>query len=123
MRDSNIIVTTIGSRKIVIKGIGKMFYQNGFPIPIAIQQANDRGYEVSILHVADECLRNGWSGDTVIKKFREDFADSGLTTDMDTLKKFVFSDYEDQRQMIFDYLFRSENDARAFMKGFLNKNR
>lgn len=97
----------IGSRKIVIQGIGKLFYQSGFPISMAISSLKEKGFEVSILHIIDECLKNGWSQSTIEKKFHEDFSDSGggEALDKSMVSKFCSSSYEDQREMIFQYLF------------------
>jgi hypothetical protein len=84
-----------------------MFFEKGFPIGLFIDTSNKCGYEVSILHVAKECLENGWSPETVIKKFREDFRDSidHRNYDFTQLEKFCFSKYEYQQEMIFKYLY------------------
>lgn len=96
----------IGTEKVCVKGVGKMFYQDGFPISLCVSELHKRGVKVSILHVADECLKNGWSADTILTKFKEDFADIGEKLDMVILKSFCYASYEDQREMIFKSLFK-----------------
>lgn len=99
-----------GKRQICIGGIGKMFYQDGFPISMSVIELQKSGVEVSIFHVADECLQNGWSPITVIKKLTEDFADDKTVKfEKDKLEKFCNSSYEDQREMIFQYLFSTSS--------------
>ena len=102
-----IVVTNIGGRKIAIKGVGKMFFQDGFPISMAVSELKKKGAEVSILHVADECMKNGWSPKTTLNKLKADFEDDidGNNYDIDGLEKFCYAEYEDQREMIFQYLF------------------
>jgi hypothetical protein len=97
----------ISDRKIIISGIGKLFFQDGFPISMSIQEANSCGYEVSILHVADECIKNGWSGKTTFNKISADFQDDINKNNFDfkLLKTFCDADYERQREMIFQYLY------------------
>jgi hypothetical protein len=108
----------IGDRKIVIDGIGKRFYQDGFPISMAVDICRNQGLKVSILHAADECLKNGWSAKTVLTRFRNDFADVGEKLDMGTLVAFCNASYEDQREMIFQYLF---NDSEQLARDFATK--
>lgn len=97
----------VDNRDIVIGGIGKMFYQEGFPISMAISHFREKNIEVSMLHIADECLKHGWSPETTIKKLKGDFEDDidGNTYDTQTLERFCYSTYEEQREMIFQYLF------------------
>lgn len=41
MNTSKILVESFGERKICINGVGKMFYQDGFPISIAVKELNN----------------------------------------------------------------------------------
>ncbi len=116
----DIEIDNFGGRLIAYRGIGKMFYQEGFPISMAIAELKKSHVEVSILHVADECLRNGWSAKTTYNKLAADFeADIDKNyVDMDLLKKFCYADYEEQRAMIFEYLFEGKRDiAIDFLHG------
>lgn len=108
------LIEQFGERAICLKGIGKMFYQDGFPISMSVDEMSKKGIEVSMLHVADECLKNGWSAKTTISKLREDFE---IKTDWDLLERFCNSTYEEQREMIFEYLFGvSTNEVRSGQK-------
>ncbi|MBC8051887.1 MAG: hypothetical protein H7Y13_02365 [Sphingobacteriaceae bacterium] len=111
-----IMIETIGGRTIALKGVGKMFYQSGYPISMAVEDLKKQGIEVSILHVADECLKNGWSPKTTFTKLKEDFADDleGNKIDLVLLERFCNAEYLDQREIIFEYLFGcTTNDVRA----------
>lgn len=122
-------VENINGRKIAIDGIAKAFYQDGYPITLAIDECKKQGVEVSLLHVADQLLKHGWEAKTVINKLRND-AMEGIsgeinTTNWDQLNKFCNSTYEDQREMIFQYLFSETSqqsitgegqNARSFFK-------
>lgn len=113
----------IGERNICLKGIGKMFYETGYPISMAIDEARKKGYEVSIMHIADECLKNGWSPKTTYNKLKSEFEDDTekKSYDIEKLKDFCFADYEKQREMMFDYLFVNQGEADTFFKSsFVN---
>lgn len=107
---SNFSVHQFGDRTICIGGVGKQFYQDGIPISITVSEFKKMGIEVSLFHVADECLNNGWSKETTLSKLKEDFADDidDNVYDIELLEKFVYSTYEDQREMIFDFLFNGD---------------
>lgn len=119
---SDIVVEQFGDRFICIKGVGKLFYQDGFPISMAVSILKEKGVEVSIFHVADECMKNGWSAKTTINKLKADFDDDidKNNFDLDELIKFCNSEYEEQREMIFNYLFKSDFEKRIFLLNFVN---
>lgn len=107
-------LTVIRNRMIVIGGIGKMFYQDGFPISLSITECNKQGIEVSYLHIADELLKNGWKSETVLKRLGEDHQDDVEKNNKypeKELREFVYKEYEDQREMIFNYLFVDREQA------------
>lgn len=96
----------VDGRTILVKGVGKMFYQEGFPISMAIEELRKKDIEVSILHVADECMKHGWSSKTTFNKIKGDFMSNvDDFNDWDLLERFCYAEYEDQREMIFQYLF------------------
>ena len=119
-------VIQIGNRTIVIRGVGKLFYQEGFPISMALSELNKKGYEVSFLHIADECMNNGWSSKTTIRKLKaeSDIDIDGVMSviDWNSLEEFcrlgdpdIYNKggYEKQRELIFQYLFgTSSNEIR-----------
>jgi hypothetical protein len=114
----------VEDRLIAVKGIGQMFYQDGFPISMAVSELSQKGIEVSILHVADECLKNGWSAKTTINKLVADFADDGNhnVLDKEQLTTFCNATYEQQRQMIYDYLFTNKEYAKNYLTCILLEN-
>lgn len=113
------LVHKFGDRLICLKGVGKLFYQDGFPISISISELKKKDIEVSILHVADECMKNGWSAKTTFNKLKADMEEDidRNTYDLTLLNKFCYAPYEEQREMIFKYLFNDDKEnALKFMK-------
>lgn len=117
-------VIEVGDRKICISGVGKQFYQEGFPISLSVSSFKEKGIEVSMFHVADECLKNGWSAKTTVNKLKADFEDDidGNYFNEEELVKFCYSEYEQQREMIFNYLFGTREVAIDFSKNKLFAN-
>lgn len=116
---NKIKIIEVGKRKIAVKGIGRFFYESGFPIGIAITELAKKDIEVSIFHVADECMRNGWSGESAYTRLKHELSDC-LEIDkkkLRLLEDFCRSTYERQRQLIFEYLFKNKDEAR---KWFIN---
>jgi len=113
-----IVIEKIGDRKIAIGGIGQLFFKEGFPISISVSELKKQGIEVSLYHVADECLKNGWSPKTTINKLIADFQDDidGNDFDKEELEKFCFAAFIEQRHMIFKYLFGSKENASSWLK-------
>lgn len=97
----------IDDRKIIIRGLGRMFYQEGMPIGIMAKQAMSKGMEVSWFHVVDELLKHGWSEKTIRNKLSEELQDSGTPELIDKVDLFLSNGYEGRRELIFNYLFQS----------------
>lgn len=108
---NDFIVDYINGRYICIKGIGKLFYQDGLPISISIAELKEKNIEVSLLHVADECLKVGWSAKTTFNKLKTDVLEDieSNNINLDLLEQFCYAEYEAQREMIFQYLFGCES--------------
>lgn len=114
----DLLIEKFGDRLICLKGVGKLFYQDGFPISISISELKKKDIEVSILHVADECMKNGWSAKTTFNKLKADMEEDidHNTYDLKLLEQFCYSSYEEQREMIFKYLFKDDKEnALTFM--------
>lgn len=119
---NDFLIKKFGKRTICLKGIGKMFYQEGFPISIAVSEFKKKDIEVSFLHIIEEFWDNGWSWKTIEMKLKgeiEEDIDNSLRIDMDYLKSFynyleqpqrMIDGYEKSREMIFQYLFDSSSD-------------
>lgn len=129
-------IISIDGEQIVVNGIGKMFYEIGFPIQMSIDILKNKGYKVSILHIADELYKHGWDDKAILKAFTTDtgvdfeeidlikeFVKAGRDThlsqddrDPSKLKQghvFIYSSggYEAQHDMIFNYLFGYSVDS------------
>jgi hypothetical protein len=104
-------IVNIGGREIVVGGIGKMLYQEGFPLSVAIKYWNDRCVEVSLLHVADELLKSGdFSEEQVVIKIQAALSErieGDKPVSLAPIKDFCYADYDEQRLMIHNYLFGS----------------
>lgn len=92
-------------KKICIANIGKLYYESGMPISMSVQFMSDKGIEVSMLHVADELLKNGFTPDRVCNILEQDAQDGHTNIDIELMRKFCNSTYEQQRKMIFTYLY------------------
>lgn len=119
-------IEVFGDRWICLKGVGKLFYQEGFPISMASAELKKRNIEISFLHMIEEFWDNGWSWKTIEIKLRgelEEDIDKSLDFDFEYLKNFYDcleqpqrsnGGYEKSREMIFQYLFRTTTeDARS----------
>jgi alanyl-tRNA synthetase len=115
-----VVIEEIAGKKICVKGIGKLFYEQGLPISMVTEVLKSKGIEVSVLHVADECLKNGWSAKTTNSKLVEDFQDSlDGNLNKSQLEKFCYAAYEEQREMIFNYLFHNREIASNWLRNKL----
>ena len=116
-------IEKINNRLICIGGIGKMFYQDGFPISMAISELKAKGIEVSIMHIADECMKHGWSAKTTFNKLKSDIEDDiiGHNIELQLIEAFCYADYDTQRTMIFDYLFTDKETSKKWLFGIIEK--
>lgn len=117
------LIQKFGDRTICIKGVGKMFYQHGFPISMSVSEFEKRGIEISFLHVIEEFWENGWSWKTIEMKLKgelEEDITKILKIDFDYLKNFYDcleqprrsnGGYEESREIIFKYLFGCPSDS------------
>ena len=80
------MIIYIKNRKVIIRGIGKLFYQDGLPLSISIESCKKQGLEVSLIHIADELIKNGWSSKTIKNKFRDEL---DRTYDLTEVIKFI----------------------------------
>lgn len=121
LENSNFKFIKIAGRLIIVGGIGKMYYQEGFPMSIAAKEMSKKGIEVSWFHIADELLRNGFKPERALSRIKEDIADSAgeCKVDIEAIEKFIFATYEDSREMIFNYLFKSREEAMEELRNFL----
>jgi len=114
--NDDFFVVEIDSRKICVKGIGKLFYQDGFPISFTIDVLKDEDIIPSPYHIADELLKIGWTPKAVINRINADIPDiEKYNVD---LNLFCNSTYEEQREMIFNYL-NITNFKQFFKQTFL----
>ncbi len=114
----------IDGHNVVIRGVGKMYYQEGLPIGITISRLESEGYKVSVLHIADELLKEGWKPERVLSRLKEEIADSveiDLKHHLPLLQKFVNASYEDQREMIFQSLFSNVETGKKWLGDMFDK--
>lgn len=120
------MVVEIDNRKIAIKGVGKLFYEKGFPLALSVERLSEKGIETSLYHVVEEFWNNGWSWKTIESKLRGEVEDDKrLKIDFENLKYFydcleqpkrANGGYEESREIIFKYLFSSETAAKEYLK-------
>jgi len=105
-----------GDIKLCVGGVGKLFYQSGFPLSMAISYFKQQGVQVSPLHLIDEFWNNGWSWKTIEMKLRgelSDDIDKSMELDFNYLETFYNlleqpkrkeGGYEESREMIRQYI-------------------
>lgn len=125
---NDFLIVTFGKEKICLKGVGKSFYQDGFPISMSVSELKKLGIKVSLLHIIEEFWDNGWSWKTIENKLRaeiEEDIDKILDIDFEYLHSFYncleqpyrsTGGYEKSREMIFQYLFKTSSDSVRFGK-------
>jgi hypothetical protein len=123
---NDFLIQSFGERIICLKGVGKMFYQEGFPISMAISELRNKNIEVSFLHMIEEFWENEWSWKTIEMKLRGEMEidiDKSINVDMDELQYFYSlleqprrknGGYEESRELIFKYLFSDVNPEKWF---------
>jgi hypothetical protein len=122
-------VLEIGNRKVAIKGIAKLFYEEGFPISLSIEELSLSNIEVSLYHIADQCWNNGWSSSTIMKKLRGecdiDINNAMSFIDWGSLEYFCSlleqpqrfnGGYEESREIIHKYLFGDQTNSTNWLR-------
>lgn len=95
--------TLINNQPVVLRGVGRMYYESGLPIVFQIDELKKRGIKVSLLHIADELLKENWSVKRIMNTLTEDKI---LTLEETTeIQKFCYEDYDAQRSTIFKSLY------------------
>lgn len=114
------IIKQFNNRRICVSGVAKAFYQDGFPLSLAVSHLKSQGVEVSLYHVVEELWDNGWNWKTIESKLKgelQDDIDGDLSVDFIKLKEFydcleqpfrANGGYEKSRSIIFNYLFGSD---------------
>ena len=123
------MVIEVGNRKIMIKGVGKLFYERGLPLSLSIEKASEKGIEASLYHVVDEFWNNGWSWKTIESKLKAEIEeDKRFKVNLEDLKYFydcleqpkrANGGYEESRAIIFNYLYGSEDVAKEYLRKLL----
>lgn len=95
--------TLIDNQVVVLRGVGRMYYESGLPIVFQIDELKKRGIKVSMLHVADELLKENWS----VKRIMNTLTEDKILSEENTIEiqKFCYADYETQRSLIFKSLY------------------
>ena len=122
-------IMSVGDRNIIVKGVAKLYYQDGFTLSMSKDILKENGFELSWLHVADELYKHGWSEKRCLSTLRNEIDDD---TTYNLCVKFIKvakgtktllytgSGYEDQRAMLFNYLFESKDVAVECLKPICN---
>lgn len=129
----SILVESFDGKNIALKGVGKMFYQDGFPLTMIASELNKKNIEISPYHLVEELWNNGWEWKTIERKLKEEIEDSiecTINIDIDNLHKFydcleqpkrANGGYEESREMIYNYLFPNTESSLNFVKNKLFK--
>jgi hypothetical protein len=122
-KDKYFEVIEVGDKKICVAGVGKLFFEGGFPISMSVEEFRKVGVEISFLHLVDELWSNGWSWGTIEKKLVGELSDdinNSLEFDLVELERFYKcleqpyrsnGGYEKSREMYYNFLFNNESVA------------
>lgn len=100
----NFKIIKIDDERWVLGGLYKTYQETGLPIGIQIDTAIKEGLNVSILHLADEMLKE-MPIERAERTIKEESGLSNFDFDLDEVREFLHASYEDQREMIFQNLF------------------
>jgi len=90
------------NESIIVRGLGRFIFEQGLPLSIMIDELKMRGnLKISFLHLADELMRNGWSGHKTISYLKNET----FIEDFKPLQEFCDASFEDQRTLLFKFLF------------------
>ena len=115
----------IGGKSVVVSGIGKLYYQDGFPISMTHDILKERNIGISWLNVADELYKNGWTETRCLTVLRQEIDNDETYNEVESFIKaakgtkekfYTGTGYEDQREMIFNSLFKDKEEAKIFLR-------
>lgn len=104
-------IAEINNKRIAVKGVARLFFEQGLPISISAMELERKGVTVSYLHIADELIKANWSDKAIINKLNEELVYFGIECDMDLVKHFLSLTYEASREVLFSYLFGCNWDS------------
>jgi hypothetical protein len=132
-KDKYFEVIDVGDKKICVAGVGKLFFEGGFPISMTMEEFRKVDVEISFLHLIDELWSNGWSWETIEKKLVGELSDdinNSLEFDLVELERFYKcleqpyrknGGYEESREMFFKYLFGNKESATAWYRDLIEE--
>jgi len=106
----------IDNKFVCINGIGKFFTENGLPISISTNHLKKQGIFFSVSRLCDELQNEGFKLKTVKRKVMEELGNELSAEQKNVIDIFCSSSYENQRDIIFNDLFKSEDIAREFFR-------
>ena len=125
----NIQVIIIDNKRICINGIGTFYFEQGIPISITISKLIEKGIEVNYYKLVDEMLKADINHERIYPLISEaisELIEIDLSERIKIRKQvnlFLVSDYETQRELIFNSLFNSTDTAMDWMRnGFERTN-
>lgn len=65
------VVGKTSDGKLVVRGIGKMYFETGLPLSIIFDRLKDNNLQPSFLHLYDELMGNGMKHDRIVHLFSE----------------------------------------------------
>jgi len=115
-------IINIDDRLVCIGGVGTIFHESGFPLGMSALELSKRGIELSWFHVIKELYFQYTSNDRLFNKIVAEIEDAkidNIQVNVNEIKRFIYGDWETQREMMFQYLWGPETNAKKHLKQFL----
>lgn len=120
-------IVEINGNKIVIKGIAKLYFEQGIPISITMAKCFENRISVSPYKLADEFIKAGISNERTESILSEaiheivEIPHEHRLNMINKIRTFLVSDYETQREFIYNSLFNSTDTAKDYLRNQLKQ--
>jgi hypothetical protein len=104
-----------------VKGVSQCYFQNGIPVGLTVDELDKWPHKVHVsqLNLADQFQKAGWGDDKIIALLKEEYRFTRVEFQEQLVRDFLNKDYDAQREMIFQYLWKG--DPKAAVIHLLNK--
>ena len=120
-------IIEINGNKIVIKGIAKLYFEQGIPISITMAKCFDNQLVVNSYKLVDEFIKAGIHNDRIDSIMTEavheliEIPHEQRLKIIKDIRLFLVADYETQREFIYNSLFNSTDIAKNYLRDQLKQ--
>lgn len=88
---------------VIAKGVARLFYQDGVPLPAIVGSTREAGLDISWLNVARELGQQGFGPDRIVEVLSEVNDWHTDTVDISAIAQFVQLDDEGQKECLWAF--------------------